>query len=78
MDSVMISDSQRLSNFVGGLDVKRVGEVVNFRSGPCIVFGWFQSVTEGVDMWFVRQSSNDLRKYWIDYYYFVSRNIFIA
>ncbi|WJX88957.1 hypothetical protein P8452_70993 [Trifolium repens] len=53
MDSNHIEISNKLINFVGDLSVKTLHELLNVEStGVSVVPVWFDSVVEGIDVWF--------------------------
>jgi hypothetical protein len=53
MDSIESEISKRVVNFVGDSPVKTLHELLNGgSSGVSIVPVWFDSVLEGVDIWF--------------------------
>jgi hypothetical protein len=53
MDSSHTDISNKLINFVGDLPVKTLHELLNVEStGVSVVPVWFDSVVDGVDVWF--------------------------
>jgi hypothetical protein len=53
MDSIEREMSKRVINFVGDSPVRTLHELLTVdSSGVCVVPVWFDSVVEGVDVWF--------------------------
>ncbi|GAU31836.1 hypothetical protein TSUD_58370 [Trifolium subterraneum] len=55
---------KKLGDFVGSVPVRNLGELFdNEFAGETIVGVWFDSVVEGVDMWFSDEHSKDMPKF---------------
>jgi hypothetical protein len=66
MDSSHTDISNKLINFVGDLPVKTLHELLNVEStGVSVVPVWFDSVVEGVDVWFCDDQCKGHPKYFI-------------
>jgi hypothetical protein len=64
MASVDNDISRKLLNFVGGSHVKSLNELLKSDANvPTIVPVWFDSVLEGVDLWFSDDHSRVQPKY---------------
>jgi hypothetical protein len=64
MASVDNDVSKKLLNFIGGFPVKSLNELLKSDANvPTIVPVWFDSVLEGVDLWFSDDQSRDQPKY---------------
>ncbi|WJX57279.1 hypothetical protein P8452_42856 [Trifolium repens] len=47
------SNCLALNEFIGNVEVKRLGDLCDSKNGStCIVIGWYDSVSEGVNMWY--------------------------
>ncbi|PNX89771.1 hypothetical protein L195_g045893, partial [Trifolium pratense] len=56
--------SKRLEEFSAGLPVRRLHELFDSRfDGVSVVAVWFDSVVEGVDMWFSDDQSKEIPKF---------------
>jgi hypothetical protein len=54
---------KKLHNFMCGLPIKKLSELLEGGvDSACIVLVWFDSVVEGVDMWFNDDQSKDMAK----------------
>jgi hypothetical protein len=61
--SAIKTNCSTLDEFIGDLEVKRLSDLSSSKDGSTsIVIGWYDSVYEGVDIWYsVREYYNDPR-----------------
>jgi hypothetical protein len=63
MDPVGVECLRKLQSFMCGLPIKKLFELVDGGvDSACIVPVWFDSVVEGVDMWFNDDQSKDMAR----------------
>jgi hypothetical protein len=63
MESHKAGYLKKLRSFMGGLPIKKLSELLEGRfDSACIVPVWFDSVVEGVDMWFNDDQTKDMAK----------------
>jgi hypothetical protein len=63
MDPIGSECMRKLDNFMCGLPIKRLAELLDARiDHACIVPVWFDSIVEGVDMWFNDDQSKDMAR----------------
>jgi hypothetical protein len=59
---------QKLERFMGGLPVKKLPELFDtVFDGVAVVPVWFDSVVEGVDMWFKGEQVDNIPRYIISF-----------
>ncbi|KAK2355930.1 hypothetical protein QL285_093299 [Trifolium repens] len=64
MDPVGVECLRKLQSFMCGLSIKKLFELVDGGvDSACIVPVWFDSVVEGVDMWFNDDQSKDMARF---------------
>jgi hypothetical protein len=71
MEPLNNSFLQKLETFMGGLPFKKLPELFDsVFDGLAIVPVWFDSVVEGVDMWFKGEQVDSNRRYLLSFFVF--------
>jgi hypothetical protein len=73
-ESSVRSNCSTLDLFVGNLVVKRLNQLIPLQdNSPVIVIGWYDSVIEGIDMWYP-DYNNGTKPRLDGFYYFMLHN----
>jgi hypothetical protein len=63
MDPIGVECMSKLQSFMCGLPIKKLAELLDGGVDyACIVPVWFDSIVEGVDMWFNDDQSKDMAR----------------